>query len=409
MRILILSQFLPPVIGGEEFQTYYLGRELAARGHEVTFVTQKVDGLPDFESGDNWTFYRVGGLFQQVTWLFKDQQRRHAPPFPDPETSLALRRILREKRPEIIYAVTWMANSLIPTVSSDKKRRPKIVLGLQDYSLLCAQKRRMYRGQLCRGPGPEKCLRCSAKHYGLLKGTVTATSNYLMLLTKRKVVDLFLPVSQAVAQGSGLVDSRLPFEVIPNFVPDNIASPLPVESRYTEQLPHGDFILFVGDLSYDKGVGILVEAYRRLESAPPLVFIGRRTPSIQLSGDSRVRVLEIWPHHAVMEAWRRCTFGVVPSVWAEPFATVVLEGMSCGRALVGSNIGGISDQIVDNETGLLVTPGSIEALHLALERLLGDTELRARMGASGKQRASQFFASAVVPRFEKAFENLLSR
>ena len=71
-----------------------------------------------------------------------------------------------------------------------------------------------------------------------------------------------------------------------------------------------------------------------------------------------------------------------------------------GRPFIASRIGGLSDIIVDGETGLLVTPGDWRALQQAIGRLLADQELRERMGAMAKQRAVEFQARTVVPRIE---------
>lgn len=78
-----------------------------------------------------------------------------------------------------------------------------------------------------------------------------------------------------------------------------------------------------------------------------------------------------------------------------------------GRPFVASRIGGLSDIIVDGETGLLVAPGDWRALQQAIGRLLADRELRERMGAMAKQRAGEFQARTVVPRIEQVYQEVL--
>jgi glycosyltransferase involved in cell wall biosynthesis len=63
--------------------------------------------------------------------------------------------------------------------------------------------------------------------------------------------------------------------------------------------------------------------------------------------------------------------------------------MAWGRPVVATAVGGLLDAVVDGETGLLVPPRDVGALRAALERLLGDAELRARLGAAARAKAQR--------------------
>jgi glycosyltransferase involved in cell wall biosynthesis len=120
-----------------------------------------------------------------------------------------------------------------------------------------------------------------------------------------------------------------------------------------------------------------------------------------------VHVLTERPHRAVMAAWERALFGVIPSLWPEPLGSVVYEGMSRGKALIGTKPGGHTDMIVHEQTGLLVPQGDASALAAAMARLAGDGELRERLGQAAQVRAQQFTASVNVPRFEQLYQALI--
>ena len=66
--------------------------------------------------------------------------------------------------------------------------------------------------------------------------------------------------------------------------------------------------------------------------------------------------------------------------------------MAWGRPVVASAVGGLVDAVEDGVTGLLVPPGDVAALREAIERLLGDAELRERLGAAARERAAQRFS-----------------
>jgi len=402
----MLTQFYEPIIGGEEQIVKGLSLELAQRGHKVAIATLWHEGLQDYEVNQGVSIYRIHTTTQRASWLYTDHNRRHVPPWPDPEATWALRRVLDQVQPEIVHAHNWLLYSFLPLKWQSRSR---LVLTLHDYSLSCSKRRLVYRGLPCSGPGMIKCLACARDHYGLAKGFPTAIGHRLMNSVGRLAVDMFLPVSTAVAVGNGLVGNSLPYQVIPNFVPE-VHDEKAVDTKpYTNQLPDGDFILFVGDLSREKGIHILLKAYANLENAPPLVLIGRRCSDTPAEFPRNVLFLNSWPHAAVMAAWRRSSIAVVPSVWPEPFGVVVLEAMSAGRPVIASRIGGLSDVVIDAETGLLVPPGDPIALQQALERLVANRELRERMGQAGRLRVDHFRAEVVVPRIEEIYRMVLAR
>jgi glycosyltransferase involved in cell wall biosynthesis len=402
----MLTQFYQPIIGGEEQIVKDLSVELAQRGHEVAVATLWHEGFDDYEIDQNVRIFRIHSTTQRATWLYKDTQRRHAPPWPDPEATWGLRRVLAQVKPEIVHAHNWLMYSFVPLNLHSQTR---FVLSLHDYSLSCSKRRLVHQGSPCSGPGIIKCLACAGEHYGLAKGIPTALGHRLMSGIGRFSVDMFLPVSSAVASGNGLVGSSLPFQVIPNFVPDVLDMDRVETDAYTGRLPDEDFILFVGDLSRDKGIHILLNAYTNLENAPPLVLIGRRCEDTPAKFPPNVVFLNSWPHAAVMAAWQRCSIAVAPSVWPEPFGIVVLEAMAAGRPVIASRIGGLIDVVVDAETGLLVPPGNPTALQKALECLLANRYLREQLGQAGQQRVEQFRASVVIPRIEEIYRTVMTK
>ena len=404
MRILMLAQFFPPTIGGEERHVQDLSIELAVRGHDVAVATLWREGVPEFEVDQGVRVYRIRGSLQRVGALFSEKERQHSPPFPDPEALWALRRIIMRERPDIVHAHNWIVHSFTPLKAWSKA---KFVVTLHDCSLVCAQKRFMSRGALCSGPGLLKCLECAAAYYGPAKGVPIMLANSIWGKVERRMVDMFLPVSRAMAEVNQLAKYGVPHRVIPNFIPNNL-DVLPGDgSPLLTELPKDNYLLFVGDVARDKGVEVLLRAYAKMKSQVPLVLIGRAVADFPMNFPPNVRVLQSWPHEAVMQAWSRCTVALIPSICLEAFGIVALEAMAMGRPVVASRIGGLADIVVDGETGFLVAPGDWCALRDAVQRLLDDPMLRERMGTMAKQRAAEFQARAVVPRIEQVYREVL--
>jgi glycosyltransferase involved in cell wall biosynthesis len=147
--------------------------------------------------------------------------------------------------------------------------------------------------------------------------------------------------------------------------------------------PH---VLFVGRLSEEKGVLELLEAARGL----PLVVVG--------DGPLRARVpgaTGFVPRSELGGYLDRAAVVVCPSR-REGYGVVAREAMAHARPVVATNVGGLPEAVVDGETGLLVAPGDVTALRAALDHLLGDAELRARLGAAGRERVRERFSREVA-------------
>ena len=409
MRILMLTQFYPPIIGGGAIHACSLGHELVSRGHEVAVATLRHEGQADFELDQGVRVYRIRSSMSRMRWLFSDISRQYAPPFPDPETMLGLRRVIARERPEIVHSHNWLVYSFLPLKVWSKA---KLVVTLHNYSKVCVKTTLMWHEESCEGPAPGKCFNCASQYYGLAKGTSTLFGHKVMGFAERNLVDMYLAVSHSVALDSGLIDSKQPYQVIPNFISDDINTPKDDAEVYLSQLPAEGFLLFAGALSRLKGVDVLLRAYAGLTNAPPLVLIGYQTrdwPKMAKDCPDNVIILNSWPRYAVMKAWYQSAIAIVPSVGRDACPTVVIEAMSAGRPVVASRIGGVVDLVEDDETGLLIEPGDMLALRQALDRLISNSDLRRRLGQEAQRKAVEFYASTVVPRIEHVYEKLLGK
>ena len=416
MRILLLAQFFPPDIGGEERHVFNLAKTLAGRGHEVAVATQRMAGVPDEETlASGVRVHRFATAAMRLPGVYSTS-RAHHPPLPDPLGVRELSRITRQEWPDVVHAHNWIVNSALALRrSSPAGLRFGLVLTLHDFSYVCATKRLMRMGSACEGPTIARCLPCATTHYGPAVGPLTAAATALMRPWKNRAIDHVVCVSNAVASGN-----RIPRgpnnSVIPNFVLDEavLGRAGDADGGRTKEsppaLPEEEFLLFVGELSADKGLPTLLRAYESLgQKRPPLLLVGRRTPSTPTRLPNGAEMYAEWPHDHVMAAFRRCLFAVLPSICLDACPTTVLEAMASGRPVVATTTGGIIDVIVDGENGLLVPPGDEKQLAEAMARLLNDADLRARLATGAQQRVQRFTASAVVERLEAVYARVAPR
>ena len=418
LRILVATDHYPPHIGGAQIQSLTLAHELRRRGHDVAVATVWQNGIPSLENDNGTPVYRVRQL-RTLPQLVRTRPQHHQPPFPDPVTTWQLRRVLDEFKPDIVHSYGWISYSCAAALIG---RDTPLIITSRDYAYGCPKRTLMYKdGSECSGPALLKCLDCAAAHYGRAKGWTAALgvlASRPLLRRKTTAIHSISTYVQEMVRRDFLDDRRTESGDRNSVIHDVVGNaPSTVERRAgagnaadrLRELPEGPFMLFVGALRRVKGIEELLAAYQLLESPPPLVLIGTIEPDTPTGFPPGVQVLTNFPHEAVMEAWARCTFGVLPSLWAEPFGTVVCEAMSRGRPVVATKPGGHTDMVIDGETGILVDRGDVEGLAAAMQRLLDDAAVRERLGEAARIRSRQFTVDVSLPRIERLYEETLAR
>jgi glycogen synthase len=401
MRVLMLTQFYPPVLGGQERHVRDLAHALVSRGHEVEVATIGTNGVFDTTPDGAVLVHRLRSTAQRVPRLYTEPDRPHALPLPDLELRTGIGRLLAERRFDVAHAHDWIVNSLLGPA---RRTRTPVVLTQHDYSHVCATKRMMRGDLVCPGPGLAACVRCASAKHGRAVGPGVVLANFAERRARQAGVTAFVPVSATVASRTGLT-APTRYEVIPNFVPDEIL----VEPGSLHDVDHGGGpMVFVGDVTKDKGVEVLFAAYRSLSSPPPLVLAGRQLPDAPPDPPPGVELLGPISPDAVLTLMRSASMVLVPSIVLDACPTVVLEAMAAARPVVASTSGGIPDLVVDGETGILVPPGDAPALAGAVAALIADPVTATSMGRRGLERVRAYTASAIAGRVEALYRQVAS-
>lgn len=405
MRILEVTDcYPPPVVGGRDLQVQLLSHELASRGHEVNVVALAGSSGPRTEMDGSIPVHRVAGWSRVLTRLYVDPDKPFHPTLADPGVVRVLRRLLRELRPDVVHAHSWMLYSFLPLLPWEGT---KVVVSIHEYGFVCPKNTFSYRGGVCSGPAYLKCVSCAAGQYGFVRSLALTTGLTLMRPWTGRV-DRYIANSAATARASARLPGPggAPIAIIPPFVPDSAFGKLP-RGRPGFVPPEGDYLMFAGGLGPYKGLDVLLEAWGGLDPKVPLVVAGVRRPDTPKVFPPGVIVAEDVPHREVLRAWNHCVAAIVPSRWPEPFGTVALEAMAAGVPVVVSKVGGLRDLVVDEVTGILVPPGDSVALRRAMGRLLSDQALRQRLGGAGRERALAYSASTVVRAWEEVFRGVV--
>jgi len=157
MRILHLSDFYRPTIGGLERHVETLSREFIELGHEVDVVTLQVGDRPAHEVCNGVRVHRISGWSAALAPYYADPSRPFHPTAPDPGVMATLRRIVAVLKPDVVHSHSWLQYSYFPLYR--RHSGPAHVATLHDYGLACAKKTFQHNDeQWCDGPRwPSAC------------------------------------------------------------------------------------------------------------------------------------------------------------------------------------------------------------------------------------------------------------
>jgi glycosyltransferase involved in cell wall biosynthesis len=227
-------------------------------------------------------------------------------------------------------------------------------------------------------------------------------------LRKADVAFFVSASAQGRAAARGYRTSRP--RVVPNGVDGALFSPARDGRRVEEPT-----VVFAGRMDDQKGVDVLLRAVSLLSPRPRLRLVGGgwkdaeyRRLAAELGLGERVEFLGQVPRADLPVLLRSASVVAVPSRY-ENLPLSVLEGMACGVPVVVSRVGGVPEMIDDGVEGTLVPAEVPEALAAALDRLLRDHALAAKMGAAGRRRVlAEFTWESVAARTEACYQELLT-
>ncbi|UPG84813.1 glycosyltransferase family 4 protein [Luteibacter aegosomatis] len=149
-------------------------------------------------------------------------------------------------------------------------------------------------------------------------------------------------------------------------------------------------MFFVGNTSRRKGFDLVVELARRMCGSAEFVCTGGLRGEKVADLPTNLRLTGRLSREELVEAYRSCDVVFVPSRY-EGFGYAALEGMACGKPVLGFACGSIEEIVEDGISGFLLPVDDIDGLHRRALELAADPSLRKRMGQAGRSRAESVF------------------
>jgi glycosyltransferase involved in cell wall biosynthesis len=368
--------------GGEEQSFFAEVEMLRARGHEVvTYVRSNAEI-------DERRLNAKLRLAVDTIW--------------SKESYSALVELIRKHKPQIAHF-----QNTFPLISPSayyacKEEGVPVVQTLRNYRLICPNAILLREGRICHDcvgkavawPG---VVHACYRHSRSASATVAAMVAYHRVRgTWARKVDAYIALTETARRK--LVEGGLPPErthIKPNFVSDPGATP-----------SGNTYVIFVGRLSQEKGIQVLLEAWRELPNIP-----------LQIAGDgpmadfARIQIerhqinanlLGQLSHAEAVSAIRGSAFVLFPSIWHETFGRTIIEAYACGKPVVGSKSGTALELILDGRTGLHFNWNDAADLARQVRRLWGDPAAIEKMS----RHARQEYLSSYTP--QRNYEQLMS-
>ncbi len=365
-----------PTFGGSGVMATELGLALADRGHEIHFFS--------YARPSRLSAYHRGVEFHNVS--VSSYPLFQYPPY-DLALASSMRAIMEERSLDILHVHYAVPHAI------------------------CAHLAR------------EMCSGCGARIVTTLHGTdITILGRDP---SYREVIAFGLQQSDAVVSVSGWLEQQTrevfgyegTIHVLPNFVDAERFRP-----RSNDDVRRGltsgrdrQLIVHVSNFRALKRASETVDVLQRLgpESNASLVLVGDG-PDLSLVRDhaarlgllDRIRFLgEI---ENVEEVVAACDVALYPTE-SESFGLAALEAMATSVPVVTTRVGGVPEVVVDGETGLLHEVGDVDGMTASVRTLLTDSDLNARMGAQGRQRALELFSlDSLLLRHEQLYSSLIA-
>ena len=375
-------------MGGPALHVSYLAAGLRDRGYETTLVAGTVS------RGEQSMAYVADELGVHVVTI--PHLHREISPLRDLLATARLARIMRTERPTILHTHTAKAGAVgrVAALLAGRAARPPIIV-------------HTFHGHVLRGYFG----RFWAGVFRLLERMLARITDALVAVSPEVRDEL---VALGVAPASKFRVIRLGIALDKRIPPDDAAR---AETRRVMGIPDGRFVVgWIGRMTGVKRTDVVLRSFRALredgvDAVLCMVGDGPDLKSVEELADELGIVRhclftgyqeDVGPFFAAFDVF------VLPS-GNEGTPVTAIEALAAGCPVVATRVGGVPDVVTDGEDGFLVAPAAVDELVARLAELARDPELRARMGASGRERMrTRYAVDRLIDDTDRLYRDLLA-
>lgn len=365
MKILMINKFFY-IKGGSETYYFALKEILQKNGHTVIDFSMKDDKNFSSEYSDyfvdNVNYNNPKNFFQSVKYALKiiySFEARHK-----------LKKLIEATQPDIAHLHIFQHQLSLSIIDILNSHNIPIVYTAHDLKMLCPNYQMFNNHKIC-----EKCKKhkyyqctlskCVKKSY--IKSAIISIESYVNYLKKSYDSIKYIITPSKFYNNKfkefGINPERLVY--IPNFLENNQQ----IEKQYSF---NGNYVYF-GRLSEEKGLYILIDAFKNFNKK--LIVIGTGPMEEEL----RKYVIKEKINNVIFKGFKqknelqrivkkaKCV--VAPSSWYENSPYSIIESLQLGKPIIGSDLGGISEMIINNKNGFLFKNNDINSLIDCLNKM----------------------------------------
>jgi glycosyltransferase involved in cell wall biosynthesis len=295
-------------------------------------------------------------------------------------------KLLEDYNPDIIHAHNIYGRLTTSILDAAYKKKISVVMTLHDYKLICPSYIMLANNKICESCEGKKFYysvikRCHKNDF--LPSLVYSVESFINSIFKKytRVVKYFICPSKFSLNKHaeyGIPEEKLIH--IPNFVNTDTINP-----NYNK----GNYILFVGRLSIEKGILTLLKAVKGLNVVVRIVGDGpMRAEYETYARENKISNVIFEGYKSgeeLRDFFRNAAFLIIPSEWYENAPMTILESFAYGKPVIGSNIGGIPEMVRHGESGLLFEMGNAEDLRTKIKEILSSPSKIIEMGQRARK------------------------
>ena len=388
------------VRGGSDRYFFTLAELLRKHGHQVVPFTA---ASPNNEPSEWENYFPRGADFEHpgagdlLRFLYSHDAVK------------SIRQLLKDTDINLAHFHIYYGKLTASILEVLKRDGIPLIQTLHEYKLTCPVYSHLSNDQICEA--------CEGKHFwralpkrcnrgSLARTALSVTESYVSkMLGAVKKFDHFISVSHFLRKkmiSHGMPEDKI--STVHNFVD---------VSDITPNFSEGDYILYFGRVHRSKGILTLIEAAVPLTDVPVyIVGDGEAMPEVQQiieqNGCKHIHLLGFKQGDELRELIRNSICTVLPSEWYENCPMSVLESYAYGKPVIGADIGGIPELIVDGVDGFLVPSGEPETLRDRLLWMFAHKDDAAEMGRIGRYKMeTEFNADIHYERIMNVYQQFL--
>ena len=364
--------------GGED-EVFANERDLLqSADHEVVEYVRSNDEIHDYSIWNNAT------LSLRTVWAW--------------DSARDLQELLKREKPLLAHFHNTFPLISPSAYSACQEAGVPVVQTLHNYRLLCPAATFFRDGHACEEclgrflPWPGIVHACYRKSRGATTVSAAMLTINRFLNTWTDKVNIYVALTQFARQK--FIEGGLPGDRIlvkPNFVRPNSD----VSSG------KGDYAVYLGRLSSEKGIFSLLEAWERVGKKVPLRIIGDGPlrsaiiTFIERREIKNVMLLGVLAHEEAIEVLKLARFMVFPSQWYETFGMTIAESFACGVPVIASRMGVMEEIVTDGKTGLHFTAGDASDLVIKVDWAWTHPEEMRAMGRAARSEFESKYTAAL--------------